>query len=51
MKNKIKAVEMTRNIREKQYEDIKNKDHKEILKYFKSHSKEILKNNKTVTAK
>jgi hypothetical protein len=49
MKNKIKAVEMTRKIREKQYADIKDKDHKEILNYFKSHSKELLKKNKTVT--
>ncbi len=35
MNNKIEAVNFVRKIREKQYQDISCKNHKEIITYFK----------------
>ena len=38
---KIKTIEMVREIREKQYNEIKNKTNEEIIKYFKENSKDF----------
>ena len=34
--NNIKTIELTRKIREKQYDEIKNKNRSEIINYFKN---------------
>lgn len=36
--NNINAVKMVRNIRDKQYEEIKGKTHEEIIRFFKKNS-------------
>ncbi len=50
MKNKTNSIDMTRKIREKQYEEIKFKSHSEIIEYFKNRSQDILKNKKQILA-
>lgn len=47
MKNNIKTIELTRKIREKQYDEIKNKNRSEIINYFRSRSEKINKELKT----
>ena len=40
-KNKIKTVEMIRKIRDKHYQQLKNKSHKERIKFYKNKSKTL----------
>ena len=44
MNNNIDTIKMVRTIREKQYEEIKNKSHEEIIEYFRKKSKNVNKN-------
>jgi len=41
MDKKIDTIKVVREIREKQYDEIKNKSHKEIIYYFKKKAKLI----------
>ena len=41
MNKKFDAIKMVREIREKQYNEIKNKNHKEIIDYFRKKSEKI----------
>ena len=43
---KIDTIKMVREIREKQFKDIKNKSNEEIIKYFKEKSLLLKKDNK-----
>ena len=44
--NNINTVKMVRGIREKQYNEIKNKSNEEIIKYFKVKSRKLRNSTK-----